>query len=229
MARLLPVVATLQRALRVDEDISDVLDVADFPLAPADLEQRIVGGAGGVGRIEQQNAAEPRPPAGGKRPVFALDVVDDRGARPSQQRGHDETDPLAGSGRRETQDMLRTVVAQIVVSPSAEQDAVIAEQARLTNFARLGPARGAISRDALDLPSAPNGHSDRDHDGGDPAGGGDVGALDEDVARIRVIGEPPPKEGRRLIDWPADELEPWKSELGLEGQTPGDPFRCSPD
>ena len=82
MARLLPVVPTLQRALGVDEDVSDVLDVADFPLAPSDLEQRIVGSARRVGRIEQQHAAEPRPPARGKRPVFALDVVDDRGAGP---------------------------------------------------------------------------------------------------------------------------------------------------
>ena len=120
-------------------------------------------------------------------------------------------------------------MAQILVAPSAEQDTVIAEQARLTNFARLGPARGAISRDALDLPCAPNGHGDRDDDGGDPAGGGDVGTLDEDVPRIGVVNEPPPEEGGRMIDWPTEEFEPWKAELGLEGQTPSDPLRCSPD
>ena len=60
MAGLLPVVAPLQRALGIDQDVGDVLDVADLPLATTDLQQRIVGGAGGVGRIEQQNAAEPR-------------------------------------------------------------------------------------------------------------------------------------------------------------------------
>ena len=77
MARLLPVVPTLQRALGVDQDVSDVLDVADFPLAPSDLEQRIVSSARRVGRIKQQHAAELRPPASGQRPVLTLDVVDD--------------------------------------------------------------------------------------------------------------------------------------------------------
>ena len=134
VAGLLPVVPPLQRALGIDQDVGDVLDVADFPFAAADLEQRIVGGARRVGRIEQQHAAEPRPPAGGQRPVLALDVVDDRRAGPGQQRRDDETDALAGTGRREAQHMLRTVVAQIVVAPSAEQHAIVAEQAGLSNF-----------------------------------------------------------------------------------------------
>ena len=125
--------------------------------------------------------------------------------------------------------MLRTVVAQIVVAPSAEQRAIMAEQAGLSNFPGFGPAGRAISGGALCLPGPPYRHGDRHDDGRDPAGGGDVRALDEDVARIRVVGEPPPKEGRRLIDWPAEEFEPWKAELGLEGQTPSDPLRCSPD
>ena len=58
MAGLFPMIAPLERAFGVDQHVGDVLDVADFPLAAADLEQRIVGGAGGVGRIEQQHAAE---------------------------------------------------------------------------------------------------------------------------------------------------------------------------
>ena len=58
MAGLLPVIAPLQRAFGIDQDVGDVLDVADFPFAAADLEQRIVGGARGIGRIEQQHAAE---------------------------------------------------------------------------------------------------------------------------------------------------------------------------
>ena len=114
MAGLLPVVPPLQRAFGIDQHVGDVLDVADFPFAAADLEQRIVGGARGVGRIEQQHAAEARAPAGGQRPVLALDVVDDRRARPGQQRRHDEADALAGPRRRETQHMLRAVVAKIV-------------------------------------------------------------------------------------------------------------------
>ena len=59
VAGLLPVVPPLQRALGIDQDVGDVLDVADLPFAAADLEQRIVGGARRVGRIEQQHAAEP--------------------------------------------------------------------------------------------------------------------------------------------------------------------------
>ena len=125
--------------------------------------------------------------------------------------------------------MLRTVVAQIVVSPSAEQRSIMAEQPCLSNFLGFGPTGGAVGGDALRFPGPPDRHGDRHGDGRDPAGGGDVRALDEDVARIRVVGEPPPEEGRRLIDWPAEEFEPWKAELGLEGQTPGDPLRCSPD
>ena len=155
--------------------------------------------------------------------------MDDRGAGPGQQRGDDEADALAGSGRRETQDMLRAVVAQIVVAPSAEQHAIMAEQAGLANFTGLGPTRRAIGGDALDLPRPPDRHGDRHDDGGDSAGGGDVGALDEDVARIGVVGEPPPEEGRRLIERPAEELEPRAAELGLESKAPRDPLRRSPD
>ena len=70
VAGLLPMVPPLQRALGVDQDVGDVLDVADLPFAPADLEQRIVGGARRVGRIEQQHAAEPRPPARGQASSF---------------------------------------------------------------------------------------------------------------------------------------------------------------
>ena len=43
MAGLLPVVPALQRALRIDQDVGDVLDVANLPFAAADLQQRIVG------------------------------------------------------------------------------------------------------------------------------------------------------------------------------------------
>jgi hypothetical protein len=39
MARLLPVVAPLECALRIDQDVRDVLNVADLPFATPDLEQ----------------------------------------------------------------------------------------------------------------------------------------------------------------------------------------------
>ena len=81
----------------------------------------------------------------------------------------------------------------------------------------------------LCLPRAPDRHGDRNGDGRDPAGGGDVRALDEDLACIGVVGEPPPEEGGWLIDRPAEQFEPWRAELRLKGQTPSDPFRRSPE
>ena len=130
VAGLLPVVAALQRAFRIDQHVGDVLDVADFPFAAAHLEQRIVGGGRRIGRVEQQHAAMPGAKAGGQRPVLALDVVDDGRARPGQQRGDDEADALAGPRGREAEHMLRTVVAEIVAIQLSEHDAVRPEQAR---------------------------------------------------------------------------------------------------
>src|SRR5271166_4087884 len=125
--------------------------------------------------------------------------------------------------------MLRAIVAQVLVSPSAEQRSILAEQAGLANFPGLRPSRRAIGGDALCLPGAPNRHGDCYNDGGDPAGGGDVRPLDEDVPRIGVVSEPPPEEGRRLIDWPTEEFKPWATKLGLECETPRDPLRRSPE
>ena len=46
--------------------------------------------------------------------------------------------------------------------------------------------------------------------------------------RIGVVGEPPPEEGRRLVDRPAEQLEPGPAELRLEGEPPSRPFRRRP-
>ena len=212
MAGLLPMVPPLQRAFGIDQHVGDVLDVADFPFAAAHLEQRIVGGALRVGRIEQQHAAEPRAPAGGQSPVLALDVMDDRRARPGQQRRHDQANALAGSRRREAQDMLRAVVAEIGAAPAAEQNAVRCEKARLADLARLGPARGAVGRDLLHFARAPDRHGDRHDEGGDAARRRDDSRPDEDVVGVGVVGEPPPEEGGRLVDRPAEQLnQGWPS------------------
>ena len=72
MAGLLPMIAPLERAFRIDQDVGDVLDVADLPLAAADLEQRIVGGGlpgwsdrtaarGRSARASRRSAASSRP------------------------------------------------------------------------------------------------------------------------------------------------------------------------
>jgi hypothetical protein len=65
-------------AFGIDQHVGDVLDVADFPFAAAYFEQRVVGGALGVGRIEQQHPTEARTPAGGQAPILTLYVMDDR-------------------------------------------------------------------------------------------------------------------------------------------------------
>ena len=48
----------------------------------------------------------------------------------------------------------------------------------------------------------------RDGNRSDSTGCGDIGAINEDVARVGVIGEPPPEEGRRSVNGPAQEVKP---------------------
>ena len=81
----------------------------------------------------------------------------------------------------------------------------------------------------LGLPRPPDRHGDGHDDRGDAAGRRDIGALDEDLARIGVVGEPPPEEGRRLVDGPAEDIKPGVAELRLEAELPCGPFRRRPD
>jgi len=48
----LPVVATIERAFRTDDEVRDVLDIPDFVGVPTHVQQRIVVGRAGVGWIE---------------------------------------------------------------------------------------------------------------------------------------------------------------------------------
>ena len=95
VARLLPMIAPLQRSLRVDQDVGDVLHVADFRRAFAHFEQWVVARAVRIGRIEQEAMGELRPPSRRQLPVLALDVVYDRRRGPGQQRRQDKADALA--------------------------------------------------------------------------------------------------------------------------------------
>ena len=94
-ARLLPMIAPLQRSFRVDQDVGDVLHVADFGRSFAHFKQRVVAGGVWIGRIEQQAMGELRPPSRRELPVLALDVVYDRRRGPGQQRRQDKADALA--------------------------------------------------------------------------------------------------------------------------------------
>ncbi|MNF83460.1 hypothetical protein D3C84_657850 [compost metagenome] len=115
MAGFLPVVAPLQGALRVDQDVGDVLHVAHFVGATTHLEQRVVGRRSRVGRVEQQAVGKARAPAGGQAPVLALDVVDDRRGWPGEQGGYHQADPLARARRRKGQHVLGAFVAQVLL------------------------------------------------------------------------------------------------------------------
>ncbi len=78
-------IAALQRPFRIDENVGDILCVTYLAVAFADLKQRIIGRAGGIGRIEQEHGPKPRTPTGGQLEILALYIVDDRGIWPRQE------------------------------------------------------------------------------------------------------------------------------------------------
>src|SRR3546814_1540619 len=82
---LLPMVALLQRAFGIDQNVRDVLHVAHFMRAASNLQQWVVGGRLRIGRVEQQAMREARAPPCGDLPVLALDVVDDGGRGPRSE------------------------------------------------------------------------------------------------------------------------------------------------
>jgi hypothetical protein len=79
-------------AVRIDDHVHDVLNVFGFVIgSEAHLFERGVldARARGVGRIElQANVAHLFTPASGERPIFALEIVNQRRMRPSQKSGY---------------------------------------------------------------------------------------------------------------------------------------------
>ena len=143
MAGLLPMVPPLERAFGIDQDVGDVLDVAHLAVAAPDLEQRIVGGGFGlVGSNSRTRPNRARQPAVSV-PVLALDVVDDGGPGPGEQRRDDQADALAGPGGRKAQHVFRSIMAQIVATEATRAP---------RRPAREGPLRGPPARS----PSAPS-------------------------------------------------------------------------
>lgn len=121
-------VAALERPFGIGEDVGDILCVAHLAVAFADLQERIVGRAGEIGRIEQEHGTEPLAPAGSQLEILALDVVDDRGMRPCQEGWDDKTDALPGPRRRKTQHMFGTIVPEIVAIKTTKHDPVRAKE-----------------------------------------------------------------------------------------------------
>lgn len=119
-------------------------------------------------------------------------------------------------------------MAQVVPVVSAEQDAIGTEQAGGADFPILCPSRRTIGGDVARLPCPDDRHEDGGGDGEETARYGDDAALDEDRGRVGVERKPPPKEGRRIIDRQANQLEPRIAKLGLEAETKRYPLRRRP-
>jgi hypothetical protein len=185
------VIATLERALRINQYVGDVLDVAYLVGPAANLKQRIVARRAGIGRIEEQAVREALAPAGGQLPVLALDVVDDGGPRPAEQRRYDEAHALAAPGRGERHDVLGAVMAEISGAGAAEKDARFVEQARATNVGDRRPAGRSICCDILALARAPKRTEHSRAAPQEAASRGDRTSRVEDLRRIRIEVEPP--------------------------------------
>src|ERR1700733_5950157 len=113
MACLFPMVAAFQCTFGIDQDIGDVLYIADFIRSLAHLQQWIVAGTARIGGIEQETVGEAAAPSCGELPVLPLDVVYDDTLSPRKQRRHDQANAFAGTRWRERHHMLGTVMAQI--------------------------------------------------------------------------------------------------------------------
>ena len=199
VAGLLPMVAAFERAFGIDENVGDVLDIADFVGAATDLEQRVVMRGARIGRVEQQRMAEARTPACGQLPVLSLDVVDDRRAGPAEQRGHDQAHPLAASGWRKGHDMLWPVVAKVAVMDAPQKRAGITQQAGTFHLAILGPARRTIGGDVALLARAPQRAEYRRAASHESARGRQRAGLGKDMGRISIVMVPPREQRPRLV------------------------------
>ena len=125
--------------------------------------------------------------------------------------------------------MLRSIMTQIVVIVAAKHHAVGTEKAGGFHLMGVGPSRRPIGFDLLCFARAPHRHADGYGRRDEPAGCGDIGALDENGRRISVVAIPPPEEGRRQVEGKAENPKPWLSEFRLEGEPPRDPFGRAPD
>ncbi len=124
--------------------------------------------------------------------------------------------------------MLGSVVAQIVALQLPQHHPVRAEQPCRLHLSLHGPTRRTIGLDVLGFGRAPDRHADGDRDRNEAAGCGDVGTLHKDGRRIGVVEIPPPEEGRRIVDRPTDQLEPWLAQLKLEAELPRRPLCRAP-
>ncbi|MCY1495380.1 hypothetical protein D9M68_292810 [compost metagenome] len=229
MAGLFPVIAPLQRALRVDQDVGDVLHVSNFVGAATYLQQRVVGRRSRVGGVEQQAMGEARTPASGQVPVLTLDVMDDRGGRPGEEGGDYQADTFARARRCEGQHMLRTFMAQVLPLEQAKEYPRRLGQPGAAHLIRLGPACRPVGRNLPSLARPPEGHADSHRQGQQAAAGGDAATDVENVRRIGIEEKPPLEQTPRVIDGHAQPFEPGRSQARLVAKRGGRPLRGTPD
>ncbi|MNQ36079.1 hypothetical protein D3C85_495900 [compost metagenome] len=228
MAGFLPVVAPLQGALRVDQDVGDVLHVSHLVGATTHLEQRVVGRRSRVGRVEQQAVGKARAPSRGQAPVLALDVVDDGRGRPGEQGGYHQANALARARRGEGQYMLRAFVAQVLFLELAEEHSGWPSQSGFAHLNCIGPARRAVGGDVSSLARAPDCHADGHHQRQQAAAGGDAAADVEDLRRVGIEGEPPLEQPPGVVNGRAQQFEPGCAQARLVAERVGRPLRGTP-
>ena len=229
MAGLLPVIAAFERPFGIDQHVGNVLDIADFGHAAPDFQQGVVCRRVGIRGVEQQNLAELRAETGCQVPVFALDVVDDGRGRPGQQGRDDKPDALAAAGRREAEDVLRTVVAKIALFMLAQHGTMIAQQSRASNLGLISPSCGAERRRPFQFARAPHRHGDRRSHGNQSAGSSNQAARLKDLRGISFEAEPPPENCRRRIDRVTEGNAHRRSQFRLISQSRCRPLGGTPD
>jgi hypothetical protein len=227
-----PMVAALEGALRVDQDVRDVLHVAHLVRAAADFEQGVVRGRPCICGVEQEAVREARAPPCRQMPVLALDVVDDSGGWPSEKSWDHEPDAFARTRGSEGHDVLGTGVAQIVrlgLRKLAEEDSLAAQQASTRGLPGFRPARGSVGDDALGRASTPSRHGHGAKRGQGTPGSCDASSVQEDGRRICIEGEPPRKQAPREVDRLLAQKEPGSTKLRLVVQGACRPLSARPE
>ena len=99
-------------------------------------------------------------------------------------------------------------MAQVLTVMQAEENTGRAGQSGLADFFSIGPTCGAVGRDQLGLPRAPDRHADGDHHGDQAAGASNGTTRVEDMRRVSVEKEPPLEQPPRVIDRRAEKVKP---------------------
>ena len=228
---LRPVLVFKALALRVDEHGRDVLHVGDFVRRPQpNLGEWIEACGLRIPGIEANHALSRAllAPAGGPVPVLAFDVEDDRRLPPTQERRNHEPDALPASGRRKRENVLGSVMPEVVRptlrSPRADVDAALtdrAEEPRAHQLSSLRPARRTVSvRASVPKPRQPR-KEKRHRDGKEHRR---PQTLEIDLGQMPG----PPGPTPRRIDPDLADLEPRMPKGGLTAEDLGEPLGDRP-